>query len=332
VSAEAVVLVNQTLGMPLDRSPFLAEQVAIEAANELKVAIEATNGLKSAEVVLRHLRGRSLLGRLWEMGTGTGDARVAEAGGHQLAAQRATLNLVQALMEEQSRTQYCVKRVLTNLLGVNRDLDDLADRVEEHEQGFSALREGLRCLERDLHDRVAKVEFGLKRMEAVQHLTNLAMVGALHPGAGQLLGPALYLAARQRYYSDEPLAARQAKWQEGLEVVKGMLPGKPAPTSELIRQAADQVRPECAEAVLFLTQGDSGPTTAAVGTLLKCRQQPPGGGSTNALEVFLVERRKCASEHSVAHLLRPYELAAYAAGELLGLTLGADPWRLKRLP
>lgn len=107
---------RDTLGIDHDVHPFLAE----------RITIDTTNALRAAQNGLRGFRRRSLLRRLWDGVRGSGQELQAAIGQDLLTVQRAAFSLVRELMNEESRTQYCVNKVLTNLHAVNRDVDELS--------------------------------------------------------------------------------------------------------------------------------------------------------------------------------------------------------------
>jgi hypothetical protein len=144
-----------------------------------------------------------------------------------------------------------------------------------------------------------------------------------------VLGAIFYLAARQRYYSHELAQDQQAEWQGGLAVVKQLLRGRAVPTAELLQEAALDVAPEGLEAALYLARAGAGPTTSALADLLENRLEHRAVGRSEATHAFGAARAACFPPCLVGHILRPYEFAAHAASELLGLTLGVDTWRLK---
>src|ERR1041384_7389117 len=148
------------------RSPFVAEQIAIDS----------TDALKAAARGLRGFRSRPLLRRLWDGATGEGQELQAAIGSDVVAVQAATINLVREVMSEEARTQYCVERVLLNLHDVNSDLDSVTARVTSLEAVVDSLKTRQRLIE-------TKV-----RLEA------LYGAGELHPGMGNVLSGALYLA------------------------------------------------------------------------------------------------------------------------------------------
>jgi hypothetical protein len=302
--------------MALGRSPFLAE----------RVAIEATNGLTSAEVVLRFLRERSFLRQLLDGLTGTGTKRIVEVGSNLLTAQKALLALTRTVMEGEGRTQDCVDRVLVNLHAVNRDLDALQNRVDKGGDYLYGLEQDVQKLAADIES--VRREF--KREAAVNRLADFARAGELHPGAGQCLGAALYLAVRQRHYSQEPLRVQQNEWRAGLAVVKQLLPRRPTPTVELLHQAIAEVHLEAVEALRFVTTEGTGPMAAATAALLDRRRETCKTSLADVDEAFAAARERAGLVPG--HLMRPYEFAAHVASELITITLGADPCTLKRVP
>ncbi len=88
-------IAHDLLGTDADAYPLLAE----------RIAIDTTNILRSAEAGLRGFRRRPLLRRLWSGLHSHGQELQAAIGQDLIAAQRATLSLVQEVMKEESRTQ-----------------------------------------------------------------------------------------------------------------------------------------------------------------------------------------------------------------------------------
>ena len=123
-------IAHDLLGADADAYPLLAE----------RIAIDTTNALRGAEAGLRGFRRRPLLRRLWS-GLHSHEQELQAAIGQDLIiAQRATLSLVQEVMKEESRTQYCVDKVLANLHAVNRDVDELLCKTSSLERKLRDIR------------------------------------------------------------------------------------------------------------------------------------------------------------------------------------------------
>ena len=118
------------LGTDTDAYPLLAE----------RLAIDATNTLRGAEIGLRGFRRRPLLRRLWDGLRSSGQELQAAISQDLVTVQRATLSLVQEVMNEESRTQYCVNKVLVNLHAVNRDVDELLRQTSSLERKLGDIR------------------------------------------------------------------------------------------------------------------------------------------------------------------------------------------------
>lgn len=276
------------------RSPFVAEQIAIDV----------TNGLRAAATGLRGFRSRPLLSRLWDGITGQGQELQAAIGSDLVVVQQATVELVREVMSEGSRTQYCVERVLRNLLAVNADFDGLVARVAELEEAVRRLQ-----TRQDL-------------LEMKSQADALYAVGELHPGTGLIFGSSLYLAHVTRLYSAAPDLLGKGR-SVTLSTIRRHVGEKPEALPILFAKALEQVRLESLETVAYLASDRPTPTLRVFGTLSERRVVGLGVDSQVIEDALIVVRKLHDPEGRLGkHLLRPLELIERVADELLAE--GAD--------
>jgi hypothetical protein len=311
-------LVESLIGGSAEASPFVVE----------KVAIDATNALRSAEVGLRTLRARPLLRRLWEIARGTEQERAAALGADLLFAQRAALTFVEAAMAEQTRTSYCLNRVLVNLHAVNRDLDELAARTARLEgfvtQALPSLREGVRQLVAQESQRLAgqieAVRGLVQREAAVRRLNDLYLGGGLYPGVGKTLGGALYLVGIACHFTDETAPLQRKEWAAGLAVVRQKLGDVPVYLPDLLLEDVASAEQGALETVAYLTSGESGPHAHVLNALAQRRLAGVSVDERAASEVMAVAKKLHDPDRLLGTLLtRQWKLAEQVARELLDL-------------
>jgi hypothetical protein len=194
---KSTTVLQHVLGSDDDNYPLMAE----------RIAIDVTNALRGAEMGLRGFRNRPLLRRLWHGVTGQGQELEAAIGHDLVTVQKATLSLIREIMEEESRTQYCVNKVLNNLHAVNRDVDDLLQRTSVLESDLNRrlerlrieLYEEMRSVSQLLAAEIASMQRRIDREATVRRLTERYRAGALTKETGELLGASLYVATIASY-------------------------------------------------------------------------------------------------------------------------------------
>ncbi len=238
-----------------DQYPFLIEQIAIEA----------TSGLRSAEIGLRAFRSRGLLSRLWEGLSSIGQERLTAVGSDLAAVQKATIGLVQAIMSEEVRTQYCIARVLENLSNVNRDLDALEVRMSRAEVSlYKELHESLKTETKFLHQRIDSVDRKLQRRDMIRHIQNQYLAGRFHRELGVVLSSALYIAHIGRICVSESPETQRAEWKSACDVIPQRLSNGPMPLSRLVLKIVEEVTDSFVEAVTFVFAPTQGPVSKVV--------------------------------------------------------------------
>lgn len=314
----AHALVESMIGNSAEVSPFVVE----------KVAIDATNALRSAEVGLRALRARPLLRRLWEIGRGTEQERAAALGADLLVAQRATLTFVEAVMAEETRTSYCLNRVLVNLHAVNRDVDELSARTARLEgfltQTLPSLREEVRQLiareSQRLAGEIEAVRHLVQREAAVRRLNDLYLGGRLYPGVGETIGGSLYLVGIACYFTDDPVSLQQKEWAAALAVVRQRLCDVPVYLPDLALQDIASTEQNALETVAYLTSGGAGPHVYILNALAQRRIAGVSVDERAASEALAVAKKLHDPDRLLGNLLtRQWKLAEQVAKELLDL-------------
>ena len=243
-----------------------------------RVAIDITGALRGAETGLRALRGRPLLRRFWEGVTGAEQEGENAIGVDLVAAQRAALALVGAVMREENRTQYCVNRVLLNLLAVNRQAEEMMVQVAgiedtlraeqaQHVVWIGKISEEAGRLARDLED----VQQRLDYLDATRRLTERYRVGKMSRDAGELLGAALFLAEVGWQHASLGSAKVHQELEVASLVVEQRLGARgPRPLDEAVLDAANGISPSLTEAALYLEHDSTG-FLRAVGMLVERR-------------------------------------------------------------
>lgn len=310
---------SHLLGSTADAYPLVAE----------RIAIDATNALRGAEMGLRGFRRRPLLRRLWDGMTGRGQELQAAIGQDLVTVQRATLSLVREVMEEEARTQYCVNRVLVNLHAVNRDVDELLQRMSsverEIDRRVTALRAELYAAIQSESERLAlqieAVRRQVDREATVRRLTERYRAGDLTAGPGEVVGSGLYLASIAWQYWAEPGRRVQDEWTAAMAVVRQRLAAtKPRPLEEAVLHAASSVGGEAQETVLYLADRSSG-VLRAVGMLTERRHAGLVTTEADAADAVSITRALNDPERQLeSGLVRDVEIVESVARELLPLT------------
>ena len=246
---------RRIIGADADNYPMLAE----------RIAIDATNALRSAEIGLRGFRHRPLLRRLWDGLTGRGQELQAAIGQDLVTVQRATLDLVREVMEEESRTQYCINRVSIILRDVNREVNDLLRRTSSLErnldQELAAFRAEIRTEAKSLQDQINAVHRQIDKDANVRRLTEHYRAGDLTAGLGEMVGSALYLASvAWNYYTEqeEPDNRFKHEWEAAYAVVRQRLGREVRPIADALLEAVEAISLDSAESVLYLAESTTG--------------------------------------------------------------------------
>ena len=245
-------VLHNVLGTDAAAYPLLAE----------RIVIDTTNTLRSAEIGLRGFRRRPLLRRLWGGLHGHGQELQAAIGQDLIAAQRATLSLVQEVMKEESRTQYCVNKVLANLHAVNRDVDELLRQTSSLEQKLEDIRaefySAISMEAKRLTAEIDTVRRHIGREANVRRLTERYRVGDLSIGPGEILGSALYMASVAWNYWDESGSRYKDEWAAADAVVRQRLDSRPHRIAEALLEAVKTVSEDFIEPVLYLAESATG--------------------------------------------------------------------------
>ena len=299
---------QNVLGTDADAYPLLAE----------RIAIDTTNTLRGAEAGLRGFRRRPLLRRLWGGLRGHGQELQATIGQDLIAAQRATLSLVQEVMKEESRTQYCVNKVLANLRAVNRDVDELLSQASSFERKL----EGLRTETKRLTDEIETVRRHIDREANVRRLTERYRVGDLSIEPGEIIGAALYMASIAWNYWDEPGSRYKDEWTAADAVVRQRLDSRPRRIAEALLEATETVSADFIEPVLYLAESATG-AFRVTGMLMERRAANLSVQEKNAEEaVSIVTALSDPDKQLESHLVRDIELVKFVARDLSPVARG----------
>lgn len=286
---------QNVLGTDADAYPLLAE----------RIAIDTTNTLRGAEAGLRGFRRRPLLRRLWGGLRGHGQELQATIGQDLIAAQRATLSLVQEVMKEESRTQYCVNEVLTNLHAVNRDVDELLLQTSSLGQKLEELQAEIKAVRRHI-DKEANVRRLMERYR----------VGDLSIEPGEILGSALYMASVAWNYWDEPVSRYEDEWKAADAVVRQRLDSRPRRIAEALLEATETVSADFIEPLLYLAESATG-ALRVTGMLMERRAANLSVQEKNAEEaVSIVTALSDPDKQLESLLVRDIELVDSIAREL----------------
>ncbi len=296
------------LGTDADAYPLLAE----------RIAIDTTNTLRGAEAGLRGFRRRPLLRRLWGGLRGHGQELQATIGQDLIAAQRATLSLVQEVMKEESRTQYCVNEVLANLHAVNRDVDGLLHQASSFERKL----EGLRTETKRLTAEIETVRRHIDREVNVRRLMERYRVGDLSIEPGEIIGAALYMASVAWNYWDEPGSQYKDEWTAADAVVRQRLDSRPRRIAEALLEATATVSADFIEPVLYLTESATG-AFRVTGMLMERRAANLSVQEKNAEDaVSIVTALSDPDKQLESHLVRDIELVKFVARDLSPVARG----------
>ena len=293
---------QNVLGTDAGAYPLLAE----------RIAIDTTNTLRGAEIGLRGFRRRPLLRRLWR-GLHSHEQELQAAIGQDLiVAQRATLSLVQEVMKEESRTQYCVNKVLANLYAVNRDVDGLLRQTSSLEWKLESLRTETKRLTAEIDT----VRRHIDREANVRRLTERYRVGDLSIEPGEILGAALYMASVAWNYWDEPDSRYKDEWAAADAVVRQRLDSRPHRIAEALLEAAETVSADFIEPVLYLAESATG-VLRVTGMLTERRAANLPVQEKNAEEaVSIVTALSDPDKQLESLLVRDIELVKSVAREL----------------
>ena len=298
---------QNVLGTDADAYPLLAE----------RIAIDATNTLRSAEIGLRGFRRRPLLRRLWGGLHGHGQELQAAIGQDLITAQRATLSLVQEVMREESRTQYCVNKVLANLHAVNRDVDKLLLQTSSLEQKLEDMRaEFYSAISMETQRLTAEIDAirrHIDREANTRRLMERYRAGDLSREPGEIFGAALYMASVAWNYWDEPGGRYKDEWTAADAVVRQRLDSRPRRIAEALLEATETVSADFIEPVLYLAESATG-AFRVTGMLMERRAANLSVQEKNAEEaVSIVTALSDPDEQLEPHLVRNIELVKFVA-------------------
>lgn len=309
---------------------YVSHEFAIERTEDFpllaeRVAIDLTGALRNADAGLRGLRRRPMLRRIWESATGKGQERHSAIGADLVAAQKSVLTLVQHVMKEESRSQYCINRVLLNLHALNGDVTHVVERLTELEeivtvrQAFhTAWMEQIgQVADQLVHDLEATRQ-RLDRLSAVRHLTERYRAGRISAAAGEVLGAAQFLATIGWQYADEGHANAARELETALYVIEQRIDSnRPRPLAEAILEAAADVQSTMLEPMLYISHESSG-VLRAVAMLIERRAAGLRVDLTSAADAVAVTRTLADPDGQLsAGLVRKVELVQAIAQELL---------------
>lgn len=308
---ESQMLVSQIVPQA-DQSPFIVEQVAIDV----------TNALRGAGAGLRGFRARPLLRRIWESASDKGQERVAAIGSDLVTAQQASLTLIKEIMSHEERSLACIDRVLDNLLAVNRDLDaqiGKTERLARHvDEQVTSLRNEIAQVEQRVREEMKRL---IGREAAMSRLTRSYLADNLHPGTGDLLEGALYLAQVTYLYDREPPEVLERERSLVMREIHKKLGGDVRDGVELFLRVVEQIRPEMLEAVAYLTSQRNTPHLRVINMLVErkmvqARTAKISVGLQTVEETMAVVRTLYDPDDELAYFQRPADFARSIANEL----------------
>ena len=282
-----------------------------------RLAIDITGGLRSADVGLRGFRNRGFLARLWGGVTGSGQELQAQIGQDLLTVQRATMSVVQEIMQEEIRTRACVAQVVHNLQAVGHDIDELGKRTETLRTGQERLKlqlyQAIKQESEMLMGEIDGMRRDLSREKVTRRLTDCFQARALYPGMGPLLESAHFLASIGWLHAGTPEGPNE--WMAALMIVGGRLGSNaPQPLEEPLFQTASEVQVGLVEAASF-TLG--APTTPTCG-LLQGLLLNDGDNAQGALPESLASQREAPNCPRLLQrrIVRPMDLVETIGNEL----------------
>lgn len=302
--------------------PFLKEYPVIEE----KLAVDLSQGVRAAEKGLLAFRARPLLTRLWEGLTGKGQERVATIGGDLLRVQKATIDLLGVLMQEQGRTQYCIEKVIGNLIGVNLDLDCLQKAHEasiiEFNQKLDAIRTELyseiRKTAVELVKQLGKLDFRIEREARLRRNRDLFMAGEIYPGIPPLLRAALFLAQNLIEFSSETKERQLEEWKAIKAFVKTTLPGSVSPYFQQLMIASKATKEESLEVLEYFSSNVDSPNLMILSKMYERLSAKVSMSDEMGLEIYkMVKLRNSHRIFPCDQLYYDYELAAIIAEEFV---------------
>ena len=309
--SETQLLVSQIVPQA-DQSPFIVE----------RVAIDVTNALRGAEAGLRGFRARPLLRRIWESASPQGQERVAAIGSDLVTVQQASLTLIKEIMSHEERTLVCIDQVLDNLLAVNRDLDaqiSKTERLARHvDEQVASLRNEIAEVEQRLEEKMKRL---VGREAAIRRLQRAYIAGHLHPGTGDLLEGALYLAQAVHIYAGEPREVLETERTLAMHEIRQKIGGDVCDSAELFMRVAQQVHPDMLEAVAYLTSQRNTPHLRVINMLVErkmvqARTAKISVGLQTVEETMAVVRTLYDPDDELAYFQRPADFARSIANEL----------------
>ncbi len=285
---------------PLESNPLAA----------WSLAVDLTDSLRSAEAGLRGLRNRSFLARLWDEITGRGPKAWCAAGQDLLTHQKAVLQVVDRLTHEQLRSQHCLKKVLGNLLGVNRELDRLGAVDRE-------LQQRLEALESSVQARLESLEGRVLRGEIFDQLKEGFRAGRFFAGAGPVLGGALFVASVEWLVAEAAPDEAERRLCSARSVVQDVLGRRPLSTEKAFLDLASAVGPEELNRVAYLVEVPRGPFSMVAYRLLERRAaRLPLGPEDAGKALTLARAIHDPGEALAPHLILPSRMAEELASEL----------------
>jgi hypothetical protein len=306
------ILTESELGI----SPFIEEQLAIESSN----------ALRAAEIGLRGMRSRPLLHRLWESVTGEDQERSVAIMQDLITVQHATVSVVKTVMDEIGRTKASTIRILHNLHQVNEDVDELQELVSHVTKDVQSLRQELRSEVKQLAagiEEARQLAIDLSHREAIVRRQNEYYVSnALHPGTGDLLGAALFLAQRDRYFILESASFAKDEHRAALSTIGlslARLSRRPVGVTELFSHLVDSIPNDKYEQAAFVACAGQGPATMVLKAMFDRKRAGLGVSESEIKETLKIvmqlyypnDREKLRSV-----ILFPKEFSEIIAGEL----------------
>ncbi len=307
--------------------PFLKEYPVIEE----KLAVDLSQGVRAAEKGLLAFRARPLLTRLWEGLTGKGQERIATIGGDLLRVQKATIDLLGILMQEQGRTQYCIERVVGNLIGVNSDLDCLQKAHEasiiEFNQKLDTIRKELyseiRRTADELIKQVGRLDFRIEREARIRRNRDLFVAGEIYPNMPPLLRAALFLAQNIIEFSTETKERQLEEWQAIKAFVKTTLPGSVAPYFQQLMTASKATKEDSLEVLEYFCSNVDSPNLMILSKMFERLSAKISLSEDDGKEIYkMVKLRNAHRILPSDQLFCDYELAAFIAEEFILSGLG----------
>lgn len=147
------------------------------------------------------------------------------------------------------------------------------------------------------------------------------IVGNLHPGTGDLLEGALYLAQVTHLYAGEPWEVLEKERNLAMQEVRHKIGSEVCDSAELFLRAVQQVHPDMLEAATYLSSHVNTPYLRVINMLVERKMARERSakislGPQTVEEAIEVVRKLYDSDDELAYFQRPSDFAGRIAVEL----------------